>query len=83
MKPNAHPIYRTVLFKDSSSEAGFLVRSTIHTTQTAEWKDGKTYPVINMEITSASHPYFTGQQRMLDTQGRVERFTKRYAKKGS
>lgn len=81
MKADTHPIYRPVLFKDSSTGGMFLTRSTAQSANTAEWTDGKTYPVITLEITSASHPYFTGQNRMVDTQGRIEKFTKRYTRK--
>ena len=81
MKKDLHPKnYRLVVFQDSSCDYSFITRSTIETTETTKWTDGKEYPLYKMEISSASHPFFTGQQRIVDNQGRVERFMKRYAK---
>ena len=80
MKDGIHPAYHPVIFKDASSGFAFVTRSTQSSEQMMEWTDGKSYPVITMEITSHSHPFYTGQQRMIDTQGRVDRFKKRYAR---
>lgn len=81
MKKGIHPEYRPVVFQDASADFAFLSRSTIKTNETIEWEDGKTYPVVKLEISSASHPFFTGKQKLLDTTGRVERFKKKYGKK--
>ncbi|MBM73984.1 MAG: 50S ribosomal protein L31 [Proteobacteria bacterium] len=78
MKKDIHPNYRPVVFKDESADFAFLTRSTVETKETIVWEDGKEYPLYKMEISSASHPFFTGQQRILDTEGRVERFRKKY-----
>lgn len=81
MKKDTHPAnYRTVLFDDISSGEQFLIGSTIHTTDTATVK-GKEYPKFTVEISSASHPFYTGEDRSLDKTGRVERFKQRAAKK--
>ena len=78
MKSEIHPNYREVVFQDTSSDFMFLTRSTIETSETIEWEDGETYPLAKVEISSASHPFFTGKQKLVDTGGRVERFQKRY-----
>ncbi len=80
MKAEIHPNYRYVVFQDTSSDFAFLTRSTIETSDTIEWEDGETYPLAKVEISSASHPFFTGKQKLVDTGGRVERFQKRYGK---
>jgi large subunit ribosomal protein L31 len=80
MKDGIHPEYHPVIFKDASSDFAFLTRSTMSSDQKMTWTDGREYPVITMEITSHSHPFYTGQQRLVDTQGRVDRFKKRYAR---
>lgn len=83
MKKNIHPDYRTVVFNDLASGEKFLTRSTVKTTdKTIEWEDGNVYPVIDVEISSASHPFYTGKQRIMDSAGRVEKFKNRYAKFG-
>ena len=112
MKKNLHPEYRPVLFHDTAVDQYFLIRSTLkttqtkkwedgktypyytvvdqyflinstlETTQTKEWEDGKTYPYFIIETSSASHPFYTGQQRVMDTGGRVQRFEKKFGKKG-
>ncbi len=82
MKPNIHPEYREVVFKDTSSDLAFLTRSTIETSETIEWEDGNTYPFAKVEISSASHPFYTGKQILVDSGGRVERFRRRYARAG-
>jgi large subunit ribosomal protein L31 len=81
MKKGIHPQYRPVVFQDASAEYAILTRSTIKTDETIEWEDGKTYPVVKLEISSASHPFFTGKQKLLDTAGRVEKFKRKYSKK--
>ena len=78
MKQGIHPLYREVVFKDISCDFTFLGRSTANTKETIKWEDGKEYPLIKMEISSKSHPFFTGQQKLLDTAGRVEKFYRRY-----
>jgi large subunit ribosomal protein L31 len=81
MKKDIHPNYREVVFYDTSSEYKFITKSTIETNETIEWEDGKTYPVFKIEVSSNSHPFYTGKKMLLDTAGRVEKFNKRYAKK--
>jgi large subunit ribosomal protein L31 len=81
MKQGIHPEYRPVVFQDASVDFAFLTRSTIKTSDTIEWEDGKTYPLVKLEISSASHPFFTGKQKLVDTAGRVEKFKRKYAKK--
>ncbi len=81
MKKGIHPEYRPVVFQDASANYSFLTRSTIKSSDTIQWEDGKTYPLIRLEISSASHPFFTGKQKLVDTAGRVEKFKKKYAKK--
>ena len=78
MKPDIHPKYETVVFRDLASGVAFLTRSTVSITKTIEWEDGSSYPVFDVEISSASHPFYTGKQRIMDTAGRVERFNARY-----
>lgn len=78
MKSDIHPNYRPVVFQDTSSDLKFLTKSTISTSETIEWEDGETYPLAKVEISSASHPFYTGKQILVDTTGRVERFRKRY-----
>lgn len=78
MKTDTHPNYRPVVFKDTSSDFAFLTKSTIDTSETIEWEDGETYPLAKVEISSRSHPFYTGKQILVDTTGRVERFRKRY-----
>lgn len=79
MKSGIHPEYRPVVFQDSSADNfSFLTRSTIATDQTIEWTDGETYPLYKVEISAASHPFFTGTMKIVDTAGRVERFERRF-----
>ncbi len=77
MKKEIHPNYREVVFKDAASGTLFLTRSTVETKETVEY-EGKTYPLFQVEISSASHPFYTGKQQIVDTTGRVERFRKKY-----
>ncbi|MCF3171971.1 type B 50S ribosomal protein L31 [Streptomyces sioyaensis] len=81
MKPGIHPEYRPVVFRDRAANHAFLTRSTATSDRTVEWEDGNTYPVIDVEISSASHPFYTATQRVLDTAGRVERFQRRYGRR--
>lgn len=81
MKPDIHPEYRYVVFQDQSSGTSFLTRSTIATSATTTWEDGEEYPLATVEISSASHPFFTGQMKIVDTAGRVERFQRRYGQR--
>ncbi len=83
MKPDIHPSYRPVVFQDTSSDFKFLTKSTIDTSETVEWDDGETYPLAKVEISSKSHPFYTGKQILVDTTGRVERFRKRYGNTAS
>lgn len=83
MKKDLHPEYRQVVFQDTSSGESFLTRSTIDTDETVTWEDGNTYPLAKVEISSASHPFFTGTMQIVDTAGRVERFEKRYGRRKS
>lgn len=78
MKQDIHPEYREVIFKDISTDFAFLSKSTIKTKDKIEWEDGNEYPLVKLEISSASHPFFTGKQKMVDTAGRVDRFYTRY-----
>lgn len=78
MKPGIHPDYHPVVFQDQSTGDAFLTRSTATSTRTIEWSDGNTYPLIAVDITSASHPFWTGSQRVLDQAGQVEKFRRRY-----
>jgi large subunit ribosomal protein L31 len=80
VKEGIHPDYREVVFVDTSSDFKFLTRSTIATSETIEWEDGNTYPMARVEISSASHPFYTGRQILVDSGGRVERFRKRYGR---
>ncbi len=81
MKAGVHPTnYRPVIFDDVENDAKFLIGSTVDTTATATWVDGKTYPVYTVEISSASHPFYTGKKSTIDRAGRVERFKSREAK---
>ncbi len=81
MKADIHPNYRDVVFYDTSSEFKFLTKSTIETSETIVWEDGNEYPVFKIEVSSQSHPFYTGKKMMLDTAGRVEKFNRRYAQK--
>lgn len=82
MKHQIHPQYRPVVFRDRAAGQTFLTRSTMTGNGTIEWEDGRTYPVVDVEISSASHPFYTGRSRVLDTEGRVERFRRRYGDHG-
>lgn len=81
MKPGIHPAYGPVVYRDRSAGFAFLTRSTATSANTVEWEDGNTYPVIDVEISAASHPFWTGRNRLMDTAGRVEKFRAKYAAK--
>ena len=81
MKKDIHPEYKEVVFLDTSSDFKFLTKSTMTSKETITWEDGNEYPVIKVEVSSASHPFYTGKKIFLDTAGRVEKFNKKYKKK--
>ena len=82
MKKGIHPqSYRLVVFKDTSNETTFLTRSSAQSRETILWEDGKEYPVIKVEISNTSHPFYTGKSMFIDTAGRIEKFKKRYEKR--
>jgi len=81
MRKEIHPEYKEVVFLDSSSEFKFLTKSTMTSNETIKWEDGNEYPLIKVEVSSASHPFYTGKKLFVDTAGRVEKFNKRYKKK--
>ncbi|ANH80750.1 50S ribosomal protein L31 [Niabella ginsenosidivorans] len=82
MKQGLHPeSYRLVVFKDMSNGEAFLSRSTANSKETIKWEDGNEYPVVKLEISSTSHPFFTGKNMLVDTAGRIDKFKKKYAKK--
>ena len=80
MKKDIHPEYREVLFHDISVDEYVIIKSTLTTDKTKEWEDGKTYPYYTLDISSSSHPFYTGKQKMIDTAGQVDKFKKRYSK---
>jgi large subunit ribosomal protein L31 len=85
MRKGIHPDYGPVVFRDRAAGHAFLTRSTLVSRasgKTIEWADGHTYPVVDVEISNVSHPFYTGTARVLDTAGRVERFERRYGKRG-
>ena len=81
MKKDIHPEYKEVVFLDTSSEFKFLTKSTMTSEDTIKWEDGNEYPLIKIEVSSASHPFYTGKKLFVDTAGRVEKFNKRYKSK--
>ena len=78
MKKDIHPDYREVVFLDTSTETKFLIRSTMNSKETIQWEDGNEYPLVKIDISSASHPYYTGKMKFVDSQGRIEKFQKKY-----
>ena len=81
MKKDIHPDnYRMVVFKDFSSDDAFLTRSCVETSETIEWEDGNEYPLVKLEISSYSHPFYTGKMKYVDTAGRIDKFNKKFAK---
>lgn len=81
MKKEIHPKnYRLVVFKDFSSDEAFITRSCTPTRDTIVWEDGKEYPLVKLEISNTSHPFFTGKMKFVDTAGRIDKFNKKFAK---
>lgn len=78
MKNGIHPDYHPVVFQDASTGTTFLTRSTLTSERTVDWADGNTYPLVVVDVTNESHPFWTGAQRVMDTAGRVEKFQRRY-----
>jgi len=78
MKKDIHPEYKEVVFLDTQSGFKFLTRSTMSSNETIKWEDGNEYPLIKVEVSSASHPFYTGKKIFVDTAGRVEKFNRRY-----
>lgn len=84
MKKDIHPEnYRMVIFHDNSSDERILIGSTVETTETDTWTDGQEYPIRKVDVSSASHPFYTGQEKVMDTAGRVDRFKQRMSKAGT
>ena len=81
MRADIHPNYRPVVFQDLSEGVNFVIRSTVATKDTLTREDGAEYPLVKVEISSASHPFFTGTMKIVDTAGRVERFERRYGRR--
>jgi large subunit ribosomal protein L31 len=80
MKAEIHPEYREVVFQDLSSDLIFKTRSTVQTPDTIKWEDGNEYPLVKVEVSSQSHPFYTGKHKIMDSGGRVDRFKQRYGK---
>jgi large subunit ribosomal protein L31 len=80
MKADIHPEYREVVFQDVTSDFKFLTRSTISSKETVKWEDGNEYPLVKVEISWATHRFYTGQNKFMDTSGRIDKFKKRYTK---
>ena len=78
MKQDIHPEYRDVVFQDISSDFAILTKSTVPTRETIKWEDGNEYPLLKLEISSQSHPFYTGKQKVLDSGGRVDKFRRKY-----
>lgn len=78
MKKETHPQYREVVFQDAGADFAFLTRSTITSRETITWEDGKEYPLVKVDVSSKSHPFYTGKQNIVDTAGRVDRFRRKY-----
>jgi large subunit ribosomal protein L31 len=84
VRQGIHPDYRPVVFRDSSADYTFITRSTVRSDKTIVWEDGNTYPVVDVELSDMSHPFYTGKMKIVDTAGRVDRFNRRYgSRKGS
>ena len=82
MKKDLHPKnYRLVVFKDMSNDYSFITKSCIDSRETVKWEDGNDYPLIKLEISNTSHPFFTGKNMLVDTAGRIDKFNKRYEKR--
>lgn len=83
MKEGIHPAYRPVVFRDGGANHDFIIRSTVQTKDTVKLKDGKEYPLVNLDTSSLSHPFYTGKTKVTDTGGQVGKFKKRYAAKAA
>ncbi|TJZ74313.1 type B 50S ribosomal protein L31 [Rhodococcus oryzae] len=81
MKNGIHPDYHPVVFQDSSTGSTFLTRSTVVSDRSIDWEDGNRYPLVVVDVTNESHPFWTGAARLMDTAGRVEKFERRYGKR--
>ncbi|WP_020494849.1 MULTISPECIES: type B 50S ribosomal protein L31 [Sciscionella] len=81
MKPNIHPDYHPVVFRDNATGDAFLTRSTITSRETVDWSDGNTYPLVRVDVSAWSHPFWTGNRRIMDTEGQVEKFRRRYGQR--
>lgn len=81
MKADIHPKYHPVVFQDVTTDFSFLTRSTMTSKEKIKWEDGAEYPLIKIDISSASHPFYTGKHKIIDTGGRVDKFNRRYAAK--
>ncbi|GAA4064890.1 type B 50S ribosomal protein L31 [Actinomadura miaoliensis] len=81
MRQGIHPEYRPVVFRDRAADVAFVTRSAVVTDRTVEWPDGRTYPLVDVDVSAASHPFYTGRGRILDATGAVERFNRRYGRK--
>jgi large subunit ribosomal protein L31 len=82
MKPGIHPESHAVVFTDSNTGDSFLTRSTVTSTRVIEWADGNSYPQVVVDVSAFSHPFWTGKQRIMDSAGQVEKFNRRYGKRG-
>ena len=80
MKADIHPKYNPVVFQDVTSNFSFLTRSTLTSKETVKWEDGQEYPLVKVDISSASHPFYTGKQKLIDISGRIDKYKKRYTK---
>jgi large subunit ribosomal protein L31 len=81
MKEGIHPTYREVVFLDLSNDFSFVTRSTVNTKEKIVWQDGKEYPLYKLEVSSQSHPFYTGKQKIMDTAGRIDKFNQRFGKR--
>jgi len=80
MKADIHPEYKEVVFQDVTSDFRFLTRSTLGSKETIKWEDGNEYPLIKVDVSSATHPFYTGQNKVMDISGRIDKFKRRYTK---
>ncbi|MDW5417598.1 MULTISPECIES: type B 50S ribosomal protein L31 [Iodobacter] len=83
MKDGIHPEYKEVVFHDTAADFKFISRSTLTAKQTIVWTDGKEYPLVKLDISSESHPFYTGKQKIVDTAGRIDKFRQKYSMYGS
>ena len=80
MKEDIHPEYNYIVFRDEGADFQFLTRSTLKSDKTIQWEDGNEYPLYTMDISSASHPLYTGKRKLVDAAGRIDKFNRRYGK---